>query len=146
MTKDIYIAEITENNLKTTKQINYLLNILNADYEDVSFNKINSLINKKNIIILGAFYDSNLVGILSLICVDMLVQKKGLIEDVVVDPSFRGKKIGKKLMVKAHELAKQLNCTTIHLTSRPSRVEANYLYKSLGYKTKKTNYYILSDL
>lgn len=143
---NIHIIEITKNNLKVTEQINYLLNILSSNFKGLSAKNIDLLINKEDTIILGAFNESNLVGILSFICVDMLTKKKGLIEDVVVDPSFRGEKIGKNLMLKAHELAKQLNCTTIHLTSRPSRVEANSLYKSLGYEIKNTNYYILSDL
>lgn len=141
---DIYITEITKNNLKITNKINELLGQLNSNFKNLSFAKINDLIMNKNVVLLGAFCGSDLVGILSLISVNMLAQKKALIEDVVVDSDFRGKQIGKKLMLKAHELAIKMSCSTIHLTSRPSRIAANKLYQSLGYKIKETNYYIYS--
>ena len=49
---DIYISEITKNNLKVTEQINYLLNILSSNFKGLSVKNIDLLINKKNIIIL----------------------------------------------------------------------------------------------
>ena len=143
---DINIIEITKNNLNINNKINKLLNQLSSNFKSLSSEKVDNVITNKNTILLGAFCGSDLVGILSLICVDMLTQKKALIEDVVVDSDFRGKQIGKKLMLKAHELAKKMSCSTIHLTSRPSRVVANNLYQSLGYKIKETNYYILTYL
>lgn len=63
------------------------------------------------------------------------------IEDLVVDQLFRGQGIGKALILKAIELAQALGGHYIDLTSRPSRIEANQLYQSLGFEKRETNVY-----
>jgi len=45
-------------------------------------------------------------------------------------------------MEKAFEKAKSLGVKSISLTSRSNRVIANAFYKQIGFKIKKTNYYI----
>lgn len=63
------------------------------------------------------------------------------IEDVVVDNAARGQGLGKKLMLAAIEKATAAGATAINLTSHPSRVAANRLYKSLGFQPRETNVY-----
>lgn len=63
------------------------------------------------------------------------------IEDVVVDESQRGKGIGKELILYAINYSKSLNASAIELTSRPSRIAANKLYKKMGFIQYKTNVY-----
>ena len=63
------------------------------------------------------------------------------IEDVVVDERHRGKGLGRKLMSKTIEALREMNVKCVELTSRPSRTVANKLYKSLGFKLRKTNVY-----
>ncbi|MBR3223557.1 MAG: GNAT family N-acetyltransferase [Kiritimatiellae bacterium] len=63
------------------------------------------------------------------------------IEDVVVDERHRGKGLGRKLMTKAIEALRAMNVKHVELTSRPSRTVANELYRSLGFKLRKTNVY-----
>jgi ribosomal protein S18 acetylase RimI-like enzyme len=63
------------------------------------------------------------------------------IEDVVVDGSHRGKGIGKELMLFAIDYSRSLGAKDIKLTSRPARIEANELYKKLGFKKYETNFY-----
>ena len=63
------------------------------------------------------------------------------IEDVIVDEKHRGKGIGRKLMEQTIEALRAMNVKRIDLTSRPSRTVANELYKSLGFKLRKTNVY-----
>jgi ribosomal protein S18 acetylase RimI-like enzyme len=66
------------------------------------------------------------------------------IEDVVVDEKRRGEGIGKKMMIHAIEYAKKTGVTKIELTSHPSRVEANKLYRSLEFSLIETNVYRLT--
>jgi ribosomal protein S18 acetylase RimI-like enzyme len=63
------------------------------------------------------------------------------IEDVVVDESYRGKGIGKELMIFALNYSKSLGAKDVRLTSRPSRIAANKLYSKLGFKKYETNFY-----
>jgi ribosomal protein S18 acetylase RimI-like enzyme len=63
------------------------------------------------------------------------------IEDVVVDSSARGMGIGKELNLAALELAKKAGAKTVELTSRPSREQANQLYKNIGFVKRETNVY-----
>jgi len=65
------------------------------------------------------------------------------IEDVIVDERRRGKGIGKLMMNHAIILAKNEGSIKIELTSHPSRVEANKLYKSLDFTKIDTNVYRL---
>ena len=68
----------------------------------------------------------------------------GLVEAVVASPRFRGQGLGKALMDRIIRDAKVLDVTTIRLTSHPSRVAANGLYQSLGFKRKDTNFYTMN--
>ena len=68
---------------------------------------------------------------------------KGWIEDVVVDSRHRGLGLGKRLLLFVHQCAKELGVDSLILTSAPHRVEANGLYRSLGYEQRNTNAYRL---
>ncbi len=67
--------------------------------------------------------------------------RKMWIEDVVVDNAMRGRSLGRTLVEHAIEYAGGLGCGTLMLTSRPSRVAANALYRSCGFASKETNVY-----
>lgn len=67
--------------------------------------------------------------------------RKVWIEDVVVDSEFRGRAFGKLLVNYAMDYAKSLGNVTVMLTSRPTRIAANVLYRSVGFKIKETNVY-----
>lgn len=67
----------------------------------------------------------------------------GYIDDVVVDPNYRGKGYGKALSLHCLKVATEKKCKRVELTSRPSRVEANQLYQSLGFEKRETNVYRL---
>ena len=72
---------------------------------------------------------------------------KASIEDVVVNPSFQGNGLGRLLVESAlgqlHAIAGCSAPIHIQLTSKPGRVAANALYRSLGFKKKETNVYVL---
>ena len=63
------------------------------------------------------------------------------VEDVVVDASARGQGLGAAITKKLIERAKAHKAKLVLLSSRPSRVAANALYKKLGFKLHKTNTY-----
>jgi LacI family transcriptional regulator len=63
------------------------------------------------------------------------------IEDVIVHPTLRGKGIGKKMMTHLLDHLRSRQAKSVELTSRPSRVAANALYRSLGFARRETNVY-----
>jgi ribosomal protein S18 acetylase RimI-like enzyme len=85
--------------------------------------------------------DKKIVGILTIATYNIPSGEKVWIEDVVVDKSERGKGIGKELTLFAINFAKSQGYKAIELTSRPSRIAANQLYKKLGFVIRETNVY-----
>jgi ribosomal protein S18 acetylase RimI-like enzyme len=68
---------------------------------------------------------------------------KAWIEDVVVDASARGHGVGEALNRAAIEMARTRGAKHVNLTSRPTRLEANRLYRRLGFEPYDTNLYRL---
>ena len=87
-------------------------------------------------------YGSAIVGMLCVCVCACVTGRKAWIEDVVVDTEFRGKAFGKLLVNYAMDYVKSLGNVTVMLMSRPSRIAANALYRSVGFETKETNVYI----
>ena len=63
------------------------------------------------------------------------------IEDVVVDEGARGQGVGTALTTAALSLAERQGAPGVDLTSRPSRVAANRLYRRLGFELPEVNVY-----
>ena len=57
----------------------------------------------------------------------------GLMEDVYVNESDRGKGIGSELVKQVIKLAKEANCYKLIATSRTSRFKVHELYQRLGF-------------
>lgn len=71
---------------------------------------------------------------------------KASIEDVVILPEYQGRGWGRLLMEHVLSQARTMAPITLQLTSRPSRVAANALYRQLGFLSKETNCYTLALL
>ena len=67
--------------------------------------------------------------------------RKMWIEDVVVDAAARGNSFGRAMVEYAVGYARALGDGALMLTSRPSRIAANALYRSSGFEQKETNVY-----
>ena len=88
-----------------------------------------------------------IVGCASLCVFDSPTGRKASVEDVVVASTHRGRGIGRALLEHLVDYARrELAPIDLHLTSRPSRVAANELYRSLGFQPRATNPYRLTLL
>jgi ribosomal protein S18 acetylase RimI-like enzyme len=92
-------------------------------------------------ILLATDDDGRIVGSMTLVVFRIPTGVRAWIEDVVVDEAARGLGSGEALNRAAIELAHSLGARTIDLTSRPSRVAANALYRKLGFEERQTNIY-----
>lgn len=77
--------------------------------------------------------NGHIVGIARLVVAVKDGVRYGVIHDVVVDAAYRGKGIGQALVQKLLEQAKGFQSDSVHLTSKPARVEANLMYQTMGF-------------
>ena len=99
---------------------------------------IESMLNNKNFHLFVAEHEGTIVGMLSLVVVDIPTGRKAWIEDVVVDGCARGLHIGQALVERALEEAASLGAKNTYLTSNPSRKAAHALYKKCGFEEYDT--------
>ena len=82
-----------------------------------------------------------IVGVSTLVVFPIPTGRRAWIEDVIVDQSVNGRGIGTALTEAMIDRARELGCTTVDLTSRPSRAAANHLYQKIGFVVRETNVY-----
>ena len=88
-------------------------------------------------ILLGAFLDQKLVGsLMGIICRDLVGECKPfmVIENVIVSGEFRGRGIGKELMLAIEKIGIERGCYYVIFVSGAKRIEAHRFYESLGYR------------
>src|SRR5512133_234452 len=136
------IKEVTRYSRRLLKAVNRLLQQLDPDIETITKGKLKTLIRSKNShLFIAVSAEKEIAGMLTASVYIIPTCIKFWIEDVVVDEAFRGKGIGKELMVHAMEFAKSTGAKSVDLTSRPARIAANKLYKELGFELRETNVY-----
>jgi len=85
--------------------------------------------------------DGGIVGVSTLIMFPIPTGWRAWVEDVIVDEAARGQGVGEALTLAMIDAAREQGCTTIELTSRPSREAANRLYQRIGFTPRETNVY-----
>ena len=87
-------------------------------------------------------HEGIIIGMLTLCIYHCPTARKVWVEDVVVDNAYRGQGLGKELMAYAIDyVEKNLAPCSLMLTSRPTRVAANALYRKIGFEPRGTNFY-----
>ena len=85
--------------------------------------------------------DGRILGTATLVTFLIPTGRRAWIEDVVVDGAAGGQGIGTAITEAMLDRAQELGCTTVDLTSRPSREAANRLYQRVGFEQRETNVY-----
>ena len=84
----------------------------------------------------------HIVGCATLCVFDSPTGRKASVEDVVVLSTYRGQGLGKRMMEHLIDYSHEnFGDIDLHLTSHPTRVAANALYRSLGFEKRDTNFY-----
>ncbi|MBI5798513.1 MAG: GNAT family N-acetyltransferase [Candidatus Yonathbacteria bacterium] len=73
-----------------------------------------------------------------------MLRRQAVVEDMIVDPSQRGKGLGEKILHDLLRWAKAQGVETVELTTNPKRVAANSLYQKVGFQLHVTNHYLLN--
>ena len=85
--------------------------------------------------------DGTILATATLVTFRIPTGRRAWIEDVVVDDAARGMGVGGALTQAMVDRAEELGCTTVDLTSRPTREAANRLYQREGFEIRDTNVY-----
>ena len=139
--EQLEIFEVKEACESFVEPINRLLAQLSSSGRNLTVEQLQSLVDNAATHLFLARYKGDIVAMLTLGEYLAPTGRKMWIEDVVVDASVRGKSFGRAMVEWAMEYARGLGGGTLMLTSRPSRVAANALYRSCGFEQKETNIY-----
>ena len=139
---DMEIYELTRCDDAVCGQMEVLMRALSARCT-FSAEKLRAVIDDNNSVLLVASEGGRIVGCATLCVFHSPTGAKASVEDVVVDEEYRGRGLGRELMLGILERARRLAPIELHLTSKPARVAANALYQSLGFVHKETNAYTL---
>ncbi len=135
------IEEVTEATAALAADIDALIGQLSSTPHKFTIDTLRSIVGEEHTHLYVATVDNQTAGMATVAFYTSPTGRKAWIEDVVVDSRFRGMKIGKQLVDYAIRCAKDYGPCSIALTSRPSRIAANALYRSSGFLTKETNVY-----
>jgi ribosomal protein S18 acetylase RimI-like enzyme len=140
----IEVLEVTSWSEEVLQAINKLLTQLTSTHLNFSENVYKDMLSSDNstlIIARDKSHGGEIIGTLSYATFLVPTGLNFRIEDVVVDQKARGRGIGRKLMEYAIEKGQKMKADKIDLTSTETRIAANQLYISLGFKIKDTNVY-----
>ena len=141
MENGVVIYELKSADVAYVEPINRLLAQLSSSPRTFTVEALEAIVQSGNSHLLLAEVDGVVAGMLTLCDYLAPTGRKMWIEDVVVDEAARGLSIGRAMVGHAIEYAKGLGDGALMLTSRPSRVAANNLYRSCDFKQKETNVY-----
>ncbi|MBI2045932.1 MAG: GNAT family N-acetyltransferase [Parcubacteria group bacterium] len=127
--------------------INKLLRQLNPKAPPITKQIMVNMLKDDSRAVIAVFRNANknnqIFGMASLHIIPTLFGLKGIIENVVIDKEYRGQGFGKRLVAGLIDAAKKKGVQKIELTSHPDRERANIIYRSFGFKKRKTEVYRL---
>lgn len=134
------IIRLTSADAATAEDISRLLKQLTSTPIDFTESFLERIIAEGNAIFVLR-EEGEVVGMLTVGSYSSPTGRKAWIEDVVVDSAHRGKGYGRVLVEHAIGYVRTLSPCTLMLTSNPSRIAANELYRNSGFEQKITNVY-----
>lgn len=88
--------------------------------------------------VIAARARERIVGLLTLVVLELATGTEARIEDLVVDEAVRRSGVGRGLVLAGLGMASVARARYVDLTSAPQRVAARALYQSLGFKARET--------
>ncbi len=122
-------------------QVSELFEQLSPNKKQIELNKI--LESKNQITLAYCTENDKIIGIASMCNYRVISGNKGWIEDVVVDKNARGKGVGRKLIEKLLEIAKQKELSEVLLFTEDHRIPAINLYNKLDFQQKESRIFTL---
>lgn len=139
--EQLEIFEVKEACGSYVEPMNRLLAQLSSSGASITLEQLQQLVDSNASHLFLGRYNGEIVAMLTLGEYLAPTGRKMWIEDVVVDAAARGHSFGRAMVEHAIGFARELGDGALMLTSRPSRVAANALYRSCEFEQKETNVY-----
>jgi predicted N-acetyltransferase YhbS len=136
---DDSVFEITSISESDLSELYILYEQLTGKESDVSKAQIvfDKILNNEDYILLGAKVMNRLVGsIMGILCNDLVgqCQQFMVLENFIVKQSYQRMGVGRGLLYKIEEMAKNKDCSYIMLVSGNSRSNSHMFYQKMGYE------------
>lgn len=139
---DCTITQLTSSDAQTADTIRALIEQLTGRESTFGEDDLRNTLQDSASRMFVMRHDEAIVGMITLGIYFCPTGRKVWIEDVVVDRELRGKGLGQRLVEFAINYVKEnLSPCSLMLTSRPSRIAANELYRKSGFEQRQTNVY-----
>lgn len=89
------------------------------------------------------YADGKLVGMGWAFPRQTMLRRQAVVEDMIVDETYRGKGLGKKIMLALIDWARQSGIEVLELTTGHHRVAAGKLYESVGFNLHETRHMLM---
>ena len=139
---DCTITQLISSDASTAESIRALIEQLTGRESTFSEDDLRNVLQDSASRLFVMRHKERIVGMLTLGIYTCPTSRKVWVEDVVINNELRGKGLGKELIDYAiNYVKKNLAPCSLMLTSRPSRVAANELYRKSGFEQRQTNVY-----
>ena len=136
---DIIIREAKASDLLTIGKLTLELIEAMGDTEGIDIKLIaencRDLLSEANSHILVAEIKGVVVGFLNFTTRKTILHRglSGLIDELIVAKSYRGKGVGKQLLSSAVEKSRQLGCCEVEVSTEKTNIKAREFYKQYGF-------------
>lgn len=139
---DYTIERLTSSDASTAEAIRLLIEQLTGRDSSFGEEELRQTLQDSASRLFVMRHNDIIIGMITLCEYSCPTGRKVWIEDVVIDRELRGKGLGQQLVEFAINYVKEnLSPCSLMLTSRPSRIAANELYRKSGFEQRQTNVY-----
>ena len=136
---DIIIREAKESDLLAIGQLTLELIETMSDTEGIDIKLIaencRNLLSEANSHILVAEIEGVVVGFVNFTTRKTILHRglSGLIDELIIAKSYRGKGIGKQLLLSAIKKSRQLGCCEVEVSTEKTNIKAREFYRQYGF-------------
>ena len=136
---EILIREAKESDLLTIGKLTLELIEAMSDTEGIDIKLIaencRNLLSEANSYILVAEIEGIIVGFVNFTTRKTILHRglSGLIDELIIAKSHRGKGIGKQLLSSAIEKSRQLGCCEVEVSTEKTNIKAREFYRQCGF-------------
>jgi len=136
---DIIIRKAKASDLLTIEKLMFELIKAMGDTEGIDIRMIaencRNLLSKANSYILVAEIERIIVGFVNFTIRKTILHRglSGLIDELIIAKSYRGKGVGKQLLSSAIEKSRQLGCCEVEVSTEKTNIKAREFYRQCGF-------------
>jgi len=136
---DIIIRKAKASDLLTIEKLMFELIKAMGDTEGIDIRLIaencRNLLSKANSYILVAEIEGIIVGFVNFTIRKTILHRglSGLIDELIIAKSYRGKGVGKQLLSSAIEKSRQLGCCEVEVSTEKTNIKAREFYRQCGF-------------